>query len=154
MTPSPDHEAKLEQRVQRALHGLPPRRAPRTLELRVRAEIERRAGLPWWRRSFVHWPAAARAGFVVLSLALVGFFLVSGIWINAGLEARVPAVAVPAGWIESALTVGRALGGCLDIVERNIPPLWLYGGLAFVAFLYLTLFGLGAAAYRMLQNQR
>ncbi|MBL9211948.1 MAG: hypothetical protein JNL92_15930 [Opitutaceae bacterium] len=151
MTPSPDHDDKLEQFVQRAVRDLPPRRAPRSLEARVRAEIERRAGRPWWARSFAHWPAAARAGFVLLSLAFVGLFVVSGMWITPGLGGWLPAAA---GWIESGLTVLRALGSCLDIVERNIPPLWRYGGLAVVAALYFTLFGLGAAAYRVLQNQR
>jgi len=154
MTPSPDHEEKLEQFVQRAVRGLPPRRAPHSLEARVRAEIARRAGRPWWARSFAHWPGPARAGFVLLSLAFVGFFVVSGMWINAGLDAHLPAAAAPAGWIESGLTVLRALGSCFDIVERNIPPLWRYGGLAVVAALYFTLFGLGAAAYRVLQHQR
>lgn len=152
MTPSPENEKQLEQLVQRAVRDLPPRRAPRSLEQRVRAEIERRARLPWWRRSFGHWPAAARAAFVMLSLAAVGFFLVSGIWISRGLGGHLPAA--PAAWLEDGLTVARALGGCLDIVERNIPPLWLYGGLALFASLYLTLFGLGAAAYRALHAQR
>lgn len=155
MTPTPENEQELEQLVQRAVRDLPPRRAPRSLEERVRAELERRARLPWWRRSFGHWPAAARAAFVVLSLGAVGFFLVSGIWISRGLEDRFPAVAAtPAAWLEDGLTVARALGSCLDIVERNIPPLWLYGGLAVFAALYLTLFGLGAAAYRVLHAQR
>lgn len=155
MTPSPDHEEKLARLVQRAVRDLPPRRAPRSLEGRVRAEIERRASRPWWVRGFAHWPGPARAGFLLLSLGFVGLFVVSGMWITSGLEVRLPAAAaIPAGWIESGLTVLRALGGCLDIVERNIPPLWRYGGLAVVAALYFTLFGLGAAAYRVLQTQR
>jgi hypothetical protein len=155
MTPSPENETQLEQLVQRAVRDLPPRRAPRSLEQRVRAEIERRARLPWWRRSFGHWPAAARAGFVTLSLVAVGFFLVSGIWISRGLEEHLPAAAAtPAAWLDDGFTVARALGGALDIVERNIPPLWLYGGLALFASLYLTLFGLGAAAYRVLHARR
>ena len=33
---------------------------------------------------------------------------------------------------------------------NRIPSLWLYGGLAFVGLMYVTLFGLGAAAYRTL----
>jgi hypothetical protein len=92
---------------------------------------------------------------VLVSLALVGLFFVSGMWIDSDLAVRLPAAAAaPAGWIESGFTVLRALGSCLDIVERSIPPLWRYGGLAVVTALYFTLFGLGAAAYRVLQNQR
>lgn len=155
MKPSPDHEARLERLVQRAVRDLPPRPAPRSLEQRVRAEIARRAELPWWRRSFSYWPAPARAGFLALSLVAVAALVVSGFWIGGGLEERLPgALATPAAWLEHGSTVLRALGGCVSIVERNIPPFWLYGGLAVAAALYLTLFGLGAAAYRALQSQR
>jgi len=36
------------------------------------------------------------------------------------------------------------------LLVRLIPPLWIYAGLAVGAMLYVMLFGLGAAAYRML----
>jgi hypothetical protein len=39
------------------------------------------------------------------------------------------------------------------VLFRVIPPLWLYGSLAIGIFLYVTLFGLGAAAYRTLYLQ-
>lgn len=155
MKPSPDHEARLEQLLQRAVRDLPPRPAPRSLEQRVHAEIARRAGLPWWRRSFAYWPAPARAGFLGLSLAAVAALVVSGFRIGDGLEARLPgALATPAAWLGYGSTVLRALESCVAVVERNIPPAWLYGGLAAVAAAYLTLCGLGAAVYRALQSQR
>ena len=73
-------EKDLEQRVHRALRQLPLRTAPPTLESRVHRELHRLATLPWWRRSFAHWPAAARAGFVVVCIALAGATLIEGAW--------------------------------------------------------------------------
>ena len=46
------------------------------------------------------------------------------------------------------------VGDFCGVLYRSIPPLWLYGGLAFVALMYATLLGLGTAAYRMLYAQR
>src|SRR5476649_1202935 len=78
MTPSPDSHEKLEQLIHRTLREQPARRAPRSLEQRVLAELERRAALPWWRRSFAHWPLPARAGFLVICAALIGLAFVGG----------------------------------------------------------------------------
>src|SRR6185437_10884347 len=68
----PEKTDPLEQLLDRTLHPLPLRRAPPTLQSRVLEELQRRAALPWWRRSFAHWPSAARAGFVLVCLALIG----------------------------------------------------------------------------------
>ena len=87
---------------------------------------------------------------------MVKLVLTVTMWAMAGFEASVlhAAVATPVAWFESLLTVGRGLGSFFDIMLRNIPPLWLYAGVALVAALYATLFGLGAAAYKALNAQR
>ena len=47
MQPSPEnHQEKLERAIHQTLRALPPRRAPRSLEDRVFAELARRAALP------------------------------------------------------------------------------------------------------------
>src|SRR4051812_36263127 len=63
---------QLEQLVHRELRGLPLRPAPRTLEARVLAEIERRATVAWYHRSWSYWPAAVRAVFLVAGTAFAG----------------------------------------------------------------------------------
>src|ERR1035438_2139941 len=71
---NPQDQDKLEASIHRVLRKLPDRKAPFTLEARVLAELGRRASLPWWRKSFAHWPSAVRAGFFVgagLAAALV-----------------------------------------------------------------------------------
>lgn len=156
MTPTPDPQENIERLIQQTLGELPPRRAPRSLERRVLAEIERRAALPWWRKSFVHWPVTARAGFILLCTGLMKLALMAGVWMMAGFDTAQfkEAFAQPFSWMESGLAIVRAITGFIEIMLRNIPPLWLYGGLVFFASMYAALFGLGAAAYRALRAER
>jgi len=156
MNPSPDHQDRLERTIHRTLRDLPPRRAPRSLEERVLAELARQAALPWWRQSFVHWPLAARGGFILFSVGIAALVFVLTMWGDAGLEALPirSAFAQQFTWMENGLTVFRALKGFGEIIPRNIPPLWFYGILAVLASMYATFFGLGAAAYKALYAQR
>lgn len=156
MTPMPDNDEKMERLIRATLRDLPARRAPRSLEARVLAELERRAALPWWRRSFVHWPMLARVAFVLGCAGLAKGFVMVGIWASSGFDAaRFREVfAQQFAWMESGLTVVHAIAGCYEIMSRNIPALWLYGAIAFVVTMYLALFGLGAAAYKALNAQR
>lgn len=155
MNPSPDHEKQLEQLIHRTLKELPARRAPRSLEQRVLAELSHRAALPWWHKSFVHWPLPVRAAFLVASLAIIKLVLMATVWAMAGFDAAAlqGAFAQPIAWWESGRAVLNATTGFVEIMLRNIPPLLLYGGLAFLAFVYAALFGLGAAAYKALRAQ-
>ncbi len=156
MNSSPDRNEKLERVIHRTLRELPPRRAPRSLEERVFAEIARRAGLPWWQKSFVNWPVPARAALIVLLAGVVKLVLMGGVWMASGFDAAEfrTAFAQPLAWMESGLAVVHAITGFVDIMLRNIPSLWIYGGLAIIAALYVALFGLGAAAYKALYAQR
>jgi hypothetical protein len=156
MNPPSDPREKLAQAVQATLRSLPPRRAPRSLEQRVLAEIARRAALPWWRQSFAHWPQPARAGLIVALGAVAALVLLAsaGIMTGFALPDLRAAFAQPYQWMEHGLAVGRALAGFGDVVLRNIPPLWLYGVVAVVVATYATLFGLGAAAFKALRLSR
>ncbi len=156
MKPEPKSPADLERLIHRTLRELPARRAPSSLEQRVLAELARRAALPWWRKSFAHWPLAARAVFLVACLGLVKLALMGSVWVMAGFDSVQyhEAFAQPVVWLESLRALFHAGTGFIEVITRNIPPLWLYGGLAFVATLYAALFGLGAAAYRLLYAQR
>jgi hypothetical protein len=153
MNPSPDPEQKREQWTRQTLRDLPLRRAPRSLEQRVLAEIERRVALPWWRKSFSYWPMLARAAFVLFCAALARLALMSGVWMMAGFDPAQfrTAFAQPYAWLENGMAVVQAISGFCDIMLRSIPPLWIYSGLVIFAAMYATLFGLGAAAYKALQ---
>jgi len=145
-----DSEQKLERALTEALKGLPLRRAPSTLELRVVDELERRAALPWWRVSFTHWPVAPRVAFVAVCIALVAATILGGVFAFAGNRSFDQAAALVLSWAQPCLAVMSSAGGVAALLVRVIPPLWLYGGVALGVVLYVTLFGLGAAAYRTL----
>jgi hypothetical protein len=146
------HEAeqKLEQTLNRALSGLPLRRAPGTLEARVVSELTRRAALPWWRVSFANWPVGARVAFVLICAALVAATILGGASAYVGGNSWNEALALVLSWVHPFLAVMSSAGGLAALFLRVIPPLWLYGGLGLGILLYVILFGLGAAAYRTL----
>ena len=148
-----ESEQKLEQVLHQALSGLPPRRAPGTLESRVATALARRAQLPWWRASFATWPVTARVMFVLVCAVLVAATILGGVSAYLGDRSFDEASAVLLSWAHPFLTVVSSAGGLVALLVRVIPPLWLYGILGLGAFLYVTLFGLGAAAYRTLYLQ-
>jgi hypothetical protein len=145
-----ESEQKLEQVLNQALQGLPLRRAPSTLESRVFESLARRASLPWWRVSFANWPAGARVAFVLICAALVAATILGGVSAYLGDRSLNEVTALVLGWVHPLLAVMSSAGGLASLLVRVIPPLWLYGTLGLGILLYVTLFGLGAAAYRTL----
>jgi hypothetical protein len=145
-----DTEEKLERLLTQALGSLPLRPAPRTLESRVMAALERRALRPWWHCSFAHWPVAPRIAFVLVCAALIAATFFGGVSAFLGYGSLNVFAALLLSWVQPLLAVMSSAGGLAALLVRVIPPLWLYGGLALGALLYVALFGLGAAAYRTL----
>jgi hypothetical protein len=143
----------LERLVDRALHDLPLRPAPATLASRVFAELERRAALPWWRRSFAHWPLAARAGFLVICVALCALAFAGAAAAMDGLRALNDSGALSLSWARAAGVLIASAWNLVGLLTHAVPPVWLYAGLAVCAALYAVLFGLGAAVYRTLYLQ-
>jgi hypothetical protein len=153
---TPYEQEKLEHVIHETLRALPPRSAPPALESRVLAAIERRRALPWWKTSFNHWPLPARVAFFLASAGIVKLVLLALVWAMAGFEAARfhEALGPHFAMLEAVITVMRALGDLVATTLRAIPPVWLYGAAAIFAALYVTLFGLGAAAYRTLYVNR
>jgi hypothetical protein len=128
--------------LDRTLRGLPLRRAPATLEARVYGEIERRAALPWWRLSFVHWPLLARVAFLAISGVLIRMAFLGGASAIAALRSL--------SFAREASDIMISAGNLAALLARTSPPPWIYEGIAVCAVLYAVLFGLGAALYRTL----
>jgi hypothetical protein len=149
--PAPTPEL-LEELINRELRGLPSRRAPRTLESRVLAEIERRATIAWYHKSWSYWPAPVRAAFmavggVAAAAAVVGFSRLSQ---GPAAGAISQELANGLGWVSRLVAAGNWVVNFSHQLLTAIPPLWLYGGAAFIAAMYATFVGLGATAYRYL----
>ena len=125
---------------------LPLRRAPLNLESRVFEELARRAAMPWWQRSFMQWPRAARVLLLGVCSVLGALTIVGGarIVVNVGPALR------PAPELDRALALLSASKNLIATLVGTIPPMWIYEGLALAAILYAALFALGAAAYRTL----
>ena len=135
----------VERLLDSALRDLPLRRAPARLESRVLLELQRRAALPWWRRSFAHWPMTARAGFIAITAMLVGLAFLGSEAAATGLNSLA--------WARRMGTLMESAGNLATALGRFAPPSWLYGGIAVCTLLYAILFGLGAVAYRTLYLQ-
>jgi hypothetical protein len=138
--------------IARAARGLPDRPAPKTLEARVLAEIERRASAPWWSRSYAFWPAPMRAGFFAASAAAASA-IVLAIFAAAGsdpLARTVFSLLENARWFALLRSLSAVGPGVAGAVSRSIPTLWLYGGIAVALACYASVVGIGAVAYRAL----
>ncbi|HUJ44580.1 MAG TPA: hypothetical protein VLW52_13350 [Opitutaceae bacterium] len=144
---------ELERFIHQTLRALPDRKAPGTLEARVLAEVERRAAIPWWHKSWNYWPQPVRAAFLVLCGALV---VLAGLYVQAGFDTtRFHTAVAPALTLAGQVwSVVSSVGDFVAMVGRHISPLWFYGAIACVASLYAMLFGLGAAAYRIFWVRR
>jgi hypothetical protein len=141
----PESPDALERLLDRALHDLPLRRAPPTLESQVIRELERRAALSWWRRSFAHWPLLARAGFLVICGALIWVAFLGGATAVTGARSL--------SWVREVGGLTASAANLVAVLARIQPPTWAYAAMAVCAVLYATLFGLGAAVYRALYLQ-
>jgi hypothetical protein len=148
MTERPESQSTSEQVVKRMLRDLPPRHAPATLALRVLREVERRHAEPWWRRGFARWPRGARAAFVALCAAAIALTAQGGVWAIAA-QAMMRADALSMSWTQPAVAAMSTLGALAAWLIRVVPPAWVYGAMTAGTALYVALFGLGAAAYRL-----
>lgn len=143
--PNERREQQLERFIDQALRDQPLRRAPVDLESKVMAQIARRATAPWWQGSFAGWPVAARLLFIIASAGLITLVLKASAMIIVPLKPG--ALFADVAWIPSLfMTIGT--------VFSDLPSLWVYGGAAILGALYLTLFGVSAAAYRTLYAPR
>ncbi len=146
---SPD---QLEKLIHQNLRALPDRRAPRSLESRVLMAIAARASLPWWKRSFAQWPVIARVAFILFSAGLVKVALMAAVWVMAGFSGAefTNAFSTQFAWLHQ---ITSAIGGMREffaILGRSIPALWIYAAFGTIAAIYVSLFGIGATAYRAL----
>ena len=143
---------RLEQLIHRELRTLPHRQAPRTLEARVLAALEHQAAVAWYHKSWSYWPAAARGAFLAVATGVSGAAVAACYLVSVGFDTSALAGEI-SGRFGGITRIGSAVSGMGDFISlviRNTPPLWLYGGAAFVATMYVAFFGLGAAAYRTL----
>ena len=148
----PDSEA-IERLVDSVLRRQPPRSAPLSLQARVFAEIERRAALPWWHHSFLHWPLFVRVAFILASLGIVKVVVTGAMMLITGVQSQpvvVATIAKPLSWAETSASLFSKAVNLASLVFNAIPTTWLYVGAGVALTLYLALVVLGTTAYRAL----
>jgi hypothetical protein len=152
-TQDPD---KLESSIHRVLRSVPDRKAPAGMEARILAELSRRAALPWWRKSYAHWPVAIRAAFFVGS-AIAAALLVAGLITfvrSTGAQDLSGDVSQPFAWLGSARDLVVSMNSSIRRLIAAIPPFWLYGVVGTIIVSYAALAAISAAAYRALSFGR
>jgi len=142
--------------MHRVLRGLPDRKAPSGLEARILMELSRRAALPWWRKSFSHWPSAVRISFLALSV-LAAILLGSGLVMlgnSNGAHALSGGFSNAYNWYLLARDIAVSARDRVAGLAASVPSLWLYGGVVALAAGYASLAAFGAATYRVLRTSR
>jgi hypothetical protein len=148
---SPEQEHRLEREIDQELQSLPELQAPETLLLRVRAALEQRVRVPWYRQSWQSWPAPLR---VTAMIWLVLFFgaLCGGAWwapqttLFAGLRAQFSSWSAYGSALWGAL---NTLLAALGLVFKQMGTGWMLGCVAAVALAWALCLGLGTACARL-----
>ena len=145
-------DPNLEALIDAELKKLPPIPAPARLVPRVLTILEARAQAPWWQRAWWDWPLSARAGFILVSLAIVAAFsgggFVFGTEFTAYSQLTADRFTVGEGVLDSLTPLANA--GWL--LWEKFQPLILYS-LAVAGVMYLACLGLGTACVRSALKQ-
>lgn len=145
---------QLEQFVNKYCRQQPLRTAPATLQARVMRELQARAALPWWRKSFVHWPLWSQALFVMAALIAAKLLLmladrIGGHWlVSTGAAARSSTL------VQNVSTIATVSHDVSTQLFGMIPMPLVYGAVFVIAMLYLVLFGIGVTTYKTLYAAR
>ena len=147
-------EKQLEQVVDKLCRQQPSRKAPLDLYERVMREVQLRKALPWWRKSFLHWPLSLQILFVVAALLTARLALSASDWINSHWLASATHATQSSSLVKGASTVLQVSNNVSSHLFSAIPDSWLYGGALLIATLYLVLFGIGVTTYKTLYATR
>jgi len=146
-------EQQLEQVVDKLCKQQPLRKAPSDLYQRVMREVQLRKALPWWRKSFLHWPLSLQVLFVVAALITAKLALSITEWIGSHWVSATEATrSLPL--VEGASTVLNVGNSVSSHLASVVPVTWMYGAAMVIVVLYLVLFGIGVTTYKTLYATR
>lgn len=149
MSPHPDEE--LEHLIDRELRRLPDRPAPDSLMPRVFGAIAARQALPWWRKSFAHWPVSARLVFLAGSTALAAMlgYLVWGVSSGVSLGALGAEIRPWLSGFGAVRSVVETLASAAVVMARSAGPWLMWSAVSIATVSYLTTIGLGTVCWRL-----
>jgi len=146
-----DNDRQLEREISRELKALPELTAPVSVASRVRAAIELRLNVPWYRRSWVTWPLALRMASLAAMLALFGGLCLAG-WEVSQTETIMSATQRAGQWISGLNTVGSVLNILADsvtLVVKKLGTIFIVTCLVATGLGYAIFLGLGTVYFRL-----
>ena len=141
--------ARLERLIHGVLRNQPELRAPASLEARVLERIQEQS-LPLWRTGFSQWPMAVRVALFVALLVITKLTLDLVVWLFSSPTPVAQTVESSVTWARSTAGMFTSVLQLCQSLVNVIPAHWITLGLVFAAGMYITLFVLGATAYRTL----
>jgi hypothetical protein len=140
----------LERLIDGVLRDQPLRRAPAALEARVLARIQLLESSSWRTAGFLRWPLAARFALLVALLAIAKLTVDLVVWLFARDIPVTQTVENSVVWAKSTASLFSTMVSLGHALFDAIPSYWITLALVFSAGMYITLFVLGATAYRTL----
>jgi hypothetical protein len=149
MRPHPDEE--LEHLIDRELRRLPELPAPATLMPRVMQAIAARQAVPWWRKSFIHWPVSARLAFLAGSSALTALlvYLVWGFSSGVSLGGLGSEIQPWLSGLSAIRSLLETLGSAALVLAKSASNWLMWSAITMAAVSYLTTVGLGTVCWRL-----
>jgi hypothetical protein len=144
---SPD---SLERLIDGVLRSQPLRQAPASLEARVLARIQLQQSASWHTAGFARWPMAARFALLVALLAIAKLTVDLVVWLFSRDIPVTQTVENSVVWAKSTASLFSTMVSLGHALFNAIPSYWITLALVFSAGMYITLFVLGATAYRTL----
>jgi len=146
-----DYDQQLESAIRRELKALPQLTAPASVTNRVLAVLEFRQNVPWYRRSWVTWPATLRLASLAAMLALFGGLCLAG-WELSQTETTLSAVHRAGQWFSSLNTIGNLisiLAGSVALVVKKLGTVFIIACLIAAGLGYAMFMGLGTVYFRL-----
>jgi len=153
---NPEYEKQLEARIDRELKELGELPAPRAFASRVLGAIERRAALPWYRRSWQTWPAAWQWTSLAVLLVMFGGLCWGGweLTRSATVTAGAPEVAGRFAGLGVFWRTLNALGSAVSVVVQGLGTGYIAGGVLALFLAYVSCIGLGTVYVRLAMARR
>jgi hypothetical protein len=144
-------DQQLELAISSELKALPELTAPASVANRVRAAIEFRLNVPWYRRSWVAWPIVLRMTSLAAMLVLFSGLCFAG-WELSQTETTMSAMH----WIGQSFsglnTIGSVLNilaGSVALVVKKLGTTFIVACLVAAGLGYAVFLGLGTVYFRL-----
>lgn len=146
-----EYQRQLEAEIDRELRSLPELRAPLTLERRVRAALQDRVALPWYKQSWEMWPKPLRVGTLAFLLGCFAMVCLASWQLTraAGFSNAMQEVGETFSGVTALWNAFTAVVYAILLVIKHLGTPVIVALCIFAAAGYAACLGLGTMFYRM-----